>query len=177
VNDGAHVIVLCSLELSAVVLVEGGEKYTFDGLRGEEVVDHELDALDWLCVLNRIWRILYNDAARQIGVLSLQSSALVADTTTDINEMGTLGLERSRQFSERRDIKPVAFPGYAHHGLKPSKLLGILRYEGKEIKRCSKGLVPCKLGTSVVLILGILKIIGYDLSNWPGEVMTTSLST
>jgi hypothetical protein len=100
--------------------------HTFHGLRREEVMGHELDAFDRTRLLDGLWQILQDDAAGKIWILGLQSSALVSEATSDVDEMSTLWLERCGFLREWCNVEPVAFAGNAHQTLEPPELFGIL---------------------------------------------------
>jgi hypothetical protein len=87
---------------------------------------HELDAFNRTRLLDRLWQILQDDAAGKVWILGLQSSALVPEATSDIDEMRTLWLERSDFLREGCNVEPIAFARYTHQALKPSELFGIL---------------------------------------------------
>jgi hypothetical protein len=72
---------------------------------------HELDAFDRTRLLDCLWQILQDDAAGKVWILGLQSSALVSETTSDIDEMRTLWLERRGFLREWCNVEPIAFAG------------------------------------------------------------------
>ena len=61
-------------------------KLAFDGLRFEEVLYHDLHALDWRHVLQRLCDVLQDDVAGKIGIFGFKCKALMAETAADVDE-------------------------------------------------------------------------------------------
>lgn len=86
---------------------------TFDGLRIEEVVRHRLDTFGFECRFNRFGRILYDDAARQVGEVGFKATALVADPATNVDEGGSLRgkwfLIGDYEILKGKRVEPICF--------------------------------------------------------------------
>ena len=116
------------------------DPHAFDYLRFEEVLYHDLHALNRLHMFQRLRNVLQNNTARKLWIFDFERYALMAKAPADVDEERFVGFggPSADLLFDREDGKPVQSPcTLDHHDLlEIGEALRLVRepYKAREIR-------------------------------------------